>query len=60
MGVGPLPLDPLIRLVIGSGTETEVKPGHEPKAPSFCPPLSMVLDPATEAGLKSGCELPCP
>lgn len=60
MGVGRLPLDPLISLVLGSSTETELKPGHDPKAPSLHPPLSMVLDCPTEDGLKSGCELPCP
>ena len=31
-----------------------------PKSPSLHPPLSMVLDHATEAGLRSGCELPDP
>ena len=60
MGVGCLPLDPLISLVLGSGPETEVKPGHEPKAPFLHPPLSMVHDHATEDVLKSGCELPAP
>lgn len=60
MGVGRLPLDPLISLVLDSGTETELKPGHDPQAPSLHPPLSMVLDCPTEDGLKSGCQLPCP
>ena len=57
---GCVPLDPLVSLVLGSETETEVKPGHETKAPSLHAPLSMMLNSAKEAGLKSGCELPCP
>ena len=51
----------LISMLLGRGTETEVKPGHVSKAPTltaflYLPP-SMVLGHATAAtaGLKSGC-----
>ena len=51
----------LISMLLGPGTETEVKPGHVSKAPTltaflYLPP-SMVLGHATAAtaGLKSGC-----
>ena len=51
----------LISMLLGPGTETEVKPGHVSKAPTltafFYLPPSMVLGHSTAAtaGLKSGC-----
>ena len=49
----------LISMLLGPGTETEVKPGHVSKAPTltaflYLPP-SIVLGHATEDGLKSEC-----